>query len=249
MGTWGTGIFDDDDAADVKEDYRDLVAEGNSGEQATDILLQKWKPDTASTVFWLALAATQWRCGRLEDRVKSRALAIIESETDLERWKQAGDRTALRKRSAVLERLRTQLTSPQPKQTKIRKPFRSTTDWERGELIAYKLQSGKWIMFRVLGVTGDKGGDYPVCEIFDWVGDSPPDVSQLRGVQVRRCIGVHEREKPQLAIGKASAKEYPEDRITRLHIKIEPEQQIGLPRGFTLWRYLDKHLSVCFGLQ
>lgn len=249
MGTWGAGIFDDDDAADVKEDYRNLVAEGNSGQQATDILLQKWKSDLDNTVFWLALAATQWRCGRLEDRVKSRALQIIESEADLERWKQAGDRNALRKRTAALEHLRTQLISPQPRQTKIKKPFRSTTDWERGELIAYKLQSGKWIIFRVLGVKGDKGGMYPVCEILDWVGDSIPDSSELYGVPVRRCVGVHEREKPQLDIGKASAREYPEDRITRLNIKIEPEQQIGLPRGFTLWRYLDKHLSVRFGLQ
>lgn len=249
MGAWGTGIFDDDDAADVKEDYRDLVADGNSSEQSTDILLHKWKSGLDSTVFWLALAATQWRCGRLQDRVKSRALQIIESEADLERWKRAGDPNALRKRTAVLERLRTQLTSPQPRLTKIRKPYRSTTDWERGELIAYKLRSGKKIIFRVLGVAGDKGGTYHVCEILDWVGDSIPDLPELHAVPVRRCIGVHEKEKPQLGIGKASAKEYPEKHITRLHVRIEPEQQIGVPRGFTLWRYLDTDLSVRFGLQ
>jgi len=249
MGTWRTGIFDDDDAADVKEDYRNLVADGNSGEQATAILLQKWKSSIDSTVFWLALAATQWRCGRLEDRVKSRALEIVESGADLERWKQSGDRNPLKKRTAVLERLRTQLTSPQPKPAKIRKLYRSTTDWERGELIAYTLQSGKRIIFRVLGVKSDKGGAYPVCEILDWVGDSIPELSELQRMSVRRCIGVHEREKPQLDIGKASAKEYPEERITRLHLKIEPEQQVGLPRGFTLWRYLDRDLSLRFGLQ
>ena len=249
MGTWGTGIFDDDDAADVKEDYRDLVANGNSGEQATGILLHQWNSDPDNTVFWLALAATQWRCGRLEERVKGRALQIIESQADLERWKQAGDRNALRKRTAVLEHLRTQLTSPQPKQSKIRKPYRSTTDWERAELIAYKLQSGKSIIFRVLGVTGDKGGRYPVCEILDWVGDLIPDLSELHGVSVRRCIGVHAREKPQLGIGKASAKEYPDERITRLHVKIEPEQPMAVPRGFTLWRYLDADLAVRFGLR
>lgn len=249
MGTWGTGIFDDDDAADVKEDYRDLVADGNSGEQATDILLNKWKSDLEDTVFWLALAATQWACGRLEDRVKSHALEIISSGADLNRWKEAGDNNALRKRTAVLERLRIQLSSQQRKQTKIRKPYRSTTDWERGELIAYNLESGKRIIFRVLGVKEDKGGAYPVCEILDWIGDSIPDLSELHGASVRRCIGVHEREKPQLSIGKASAREYPEERITRLHIKIEPEQQVGVPRGSTLWRYLDSHLFACFGLR
>lgn len=249
MGTWGTGIFDDDDAADIKGDYRDLVADGHSGEQATDLLLQRWASDSGNTAFWLALAATQWACGRLEDRVKNRALEIIESGTDLERWKEAGDNNALRKRTAVLQRLRIQLSSPQPKQTKIRKPYRSTTDWERGELIAYKLESGKKIIFRVLGVKEDKGGAYPVCEILDWVSNSLPHLSELHGVSVRRCIGAHAREKPQLSIGQASAREYPEERITRLHVKIEPEQQVGVPRGFTLWRYLDSHLLRCFGLR
>ena len=249
MGTWGTGIFQDDDAADVREAYRDLIGDGNSGEQATDILLKEWESDLNNPVFWLALAATQWRCGRLEDRVKSRALHIIETEADLVRWKESGDRKALRERSAVLERLRTQLTSPQPKQTKITKPYRSTTDWQRGELIAYKLQSGKTIIFRVVGAAGDKGGTWPVCEILDWVGESVPDVSDLQGVSIRLCIGPYKTNRPQLGIGQASRKEYPAERIRRLQVRMEPEQQLCLPRAFTLWRRLDLALAQCFGLQ
>lgn len=249
MGTWGTGVFDDDDAADVKESYRELLGDGHSGEQATDILLQEWKSDLDNTVFWLALAATQWRCGRLEDRVKARALLIIETQTDLARWKEAGDDNELRKRSAVLQRLQTQLNSPQPKETKVRKPYRSTTDWQRGELIAYRLQSGKSIIFRVLGVEGDKGGTWPVCEILDWIGDSIPDLSELHRMPTRQCIGFYKTNRPQLGIGSASKKEYPEERITRLHVNLEPEQQLRLPRAFTLWRHLDSALAQCFGLQ
>ena len=80
MGTWGTGIFSDDNAADLRDDYRDFIGDGLSSPEATDRLLAEWgsslsrEPEYAAT-FWLALAVTQWKCGRLEDRVKAKALA------------------------------------------------------------------------------------------------------------------------------------------------------------------------------
>lgn len=74
MGAWGTALFSDDTACNVRDDYRDQIGEGLSGPEATDRLLNEWRetlrdPDDGP-VFWLALAATQWRCGRLESRVK-----------------------------------------------------------------------------------------------------------------------------------------------------------------------------------
>jgi hypothetical protein len=71
MGAWGTGVFNDDLALDLKEEYQDLVAEGLSGPEATRLLMESWErelddPDVAM-VFWLSLAATQWQVGRLEE--------------------------------------------------------------------------------------------------------------------------------------------------------------------------------------
>ena len=74
MGVWGTSIFSGDDACDLRDDYCLLVGDGLSGPDATDRLVQKWTPsiekdpDLAAT-FWLALAVTQWKCGRLADRL------------------------------------------------------------------------------------------------------------------------------------------------------------------------------------
>lgn len=248
MGAWGTGIFADDEAADLRDDYRELLGDGKSSEEATDILITQWKPEPEETVFWLALAATQWRCGRLEERVKAKAVQIIDSEADLDRWKEVGNGPNIRKRSGVLQRLRTRLTSPQPQKTKIKKRYRSTTDWERGELVAYKLASGKTIIFRVIGVQGDKGGTWPVCEILDWTGDSIPEISEMSGMPIRRCID-DKTSRPQLGIGRASRKEYPEQRLTRLQRKLPPSQDVGYPNTFTLWRILDSTLAKCFGLQ
>ncbi len=42
MGAWGTAIFSDDTASDVRDDYRDHVGDGLSGIEATDRLLNEW---------------------------------------------------------------------------------------------------------------------------------------------------------------------------------------------------------------
>ena len=53
MGTWGTDIFSDDVASDIRRRYRDLVGDGFSEQQATEILLLEYReilddPDAAS---------------------------------------------------------------------------------------------------------------------------------------------------------------------------------------------------------
>src|SRR5215469_10167451 len=82
MGAWGTAVFSDDTACDVRDNYVDLIGDGLSGVEATKKLLREWAgslddPDEGP-VFWLALAATQWKNGRLEDLVQQRALNIID---------------------------------------------------------------------------------------------------------------------------------------------------------------------------
>jgi hypothetical protein len=79
MGTWGTAIFSDDTASDVRDEFRDLIGEGLSTEQATDELLKEYAlslddPDDGPP-FWLGLAVTQWKCGRLLEQVKEKAFA------------------------------------------------------------------------------------------------------------------------------------------------------------------------------
>jgi hypothetical protein len=90
MGTWGTAVFSDDTACDVRGSYVDFLGDGLSGPEATKKLLGEWSksledPDEAP-VFWLALAATQWKHGRLEPHVLQQALNAIDGGSDLARW-------------------------------------------------------------------------------------------------------------------------------------------------------------------
>lgn len=111
MGAWGTGIFADDNAADLRDDCRKLIGDGATGPQATERLIAQWAPrgdPDLEPVFWLALALTQWNCGRLEARVKEEALRVIVDASAIRPWAGGPDE---RKRRAVLEATRRKLES------------------------------------------------------------------------------------------------------------------------------------------
>lgn len=244
MGAWGTAIFSDDTARDVRESYLDLLGDGLTGPDATKALLDVWSgslkdPDDAP-VFWLALAATQWKCGRLEPHVRRQAFDVIENGSDLARWKSSAK--DLKKRKLVLERLRLQLTSPQPPEKRIPKRFRDSNEWQVGDLVAYRLLSGRFVILRTIGHHTDKGGTGPICELLDWKGDQIPN--SLESLGIRTGSGV--RPITQFLIGRTRAKERPNDRLRLLGINLKPSQN---PGGFTvlLWKWFDKTLKEEFG--
>ena len=65
MGAWGTGLFLDDTARDIRDDLKDHLGNGLSGPEATALILVEYKSSLADPheagVVWLALAAAQWR--------------------------------------------------------------------------------------------------------------------------------------------------------------------------------------------
>src|SRR6266852_9700551 len=124
MGAWGPGIFADDDALDVRDDYRWYLADAQSDEGATDALAKSYGASFddlgATTAFWLALALTQWKMGRLDPRAKAAALRIIDEGIDLQKW----DGSKLRgKRAAALAKARETISSPQPPARPMPKPL------------------------------------------------------------------------------------------------------------------------------
>jgi hypothetical protein len=255
MGAWGTAIFSDDLAADLRDDYRRLVGDGLSGPEATDQLLKEYESSVNDMddgpVFWLVLAAIQWKVGRLEDRVREKALQIIDDGSDLRKW--SGDDKLRRKRADVLNRLREQLNSAQPPARRLPRIYRNACDWAVGQLVSYRLLSGRLIVLRVIGHHTDKGGTAPVCELLDWVGDQIPSKEVLDRLPVKDSL---KRYRPvsrfdpvgQLMIGAISSREFPRDRVNRLDSFSTPSAR---PGGFTvmLWRFLDRHLKDDFGLD
>lgn len=122
MGTAGTGLFDDDTACDVRDDFVHLLATAGDPAAATRSLIETWAAAIADIdegpVFWLALAATQWKYGCLSADVRSRAIDVIDGGSDLSRWQGSAHR---KRRETVLRELREKLLSPQPRPRRPRR--------------------------------------------------------------------------------------------------------------------------------
>lgn len=249
MGTWGTGLYDDDTACDVRDAYQDMLGDGVAEPEATVRLTKEWSgdlsdPDTGP-VFWLALADVQWRLGRLQEAVKSEALAVIEGGSDLARWSE--DKKLEAKRRAVLERLKVRLNTPQPAEKRVRKRYVDATDWKLGDVYSFRLQSGKLALLHVIGFHEDRGGRGPVCALLDWTGETAPDKKTMKKMKYRAGKGVRRRQS-QFLIGSLSARDMPRDRITLVAQGVKPKQACG---GYAVipWRFIDRQLDALYGLQ
>jgi hypothetical protein len=143
MGTFGHKIFQDDFALDIRERYLDMLYDGISNERATDELIRENMNGDIDEepVFWLSLAATQWEYGRLREVVKEKALSVIDSGADLQRWD--GDK----KRIKELEQLKSKLVAEQPKEKKLVKRKLKT---QSGDIFVFKIDTEYFAFGRVL---------------------------------------------------------------------------------------------------
>lgn len=180
MGAWGPGLFQDDTACDVRDDFVDLIGDGLSTEEATAELEKRWgtpsfDPDHES-VFWIALATTQFRYGRLLPHVRDCAVAVIDEGSDVERF--FDDGRTREKRSAALFKLRRALLGPQRRPRIIRKEPVHATPHDIGAILAYRLISGQTCLWRVVGHHIGKGGRFARIELLSGLHETMP--SELR---------------------------------------------------------------------
>lgn len=112
MGAWGTGIFDDDIAMDVKTEFYDAIADGMSVKEATKQILESFEDvleeEDEAAIVYLAIAALQIEKGALQKSIQKKALEIIELEQGLDRWKDAGVHE-LNNRLSILNELKDKL--------------------------------------------------------------------------------------------------------------------------------------------
>jgi hypothetical protein len=246
MGTWGTALFSDDLAADLRSEFRELIGEGLTTEAAVNRLKTEYKsslhdPDEES-VFWLALADTGWRLGRLDDNVLQNALRVIASGQDLAKWEDASDR---KKREQVLAKLQTKLLSPPPPPKPVAKTIKSANEWQIGEVIAFRLLSGRWVLLRVIGHNEDRGGKSAVCELLNWIGESMNPLPSLDQLSIRKEAGP--RGTSQFLFQEPRLKR-DQLRVVRTGIVSKPAQRSGGYSAF-VWPFVDQLFREVFELE
>lgn len=196
--------------------------------------------------FWLALAAAQWKLGRLDPETLEQALNVMESGSDLSRW-EGRDRV---KRNQALENLRAQITSPQPPEKRVARHLLSECHWKVGEVVSLRLLSGRLTLFRVIGHNTDKGGTYPILELLDWVGEVLPSIESLQSIGLRksRTDYKHTINRVMLVgINKKAA-----SRIEGTEAMLKPVQEYKRGLGSTTvihWKHLDAFLKEWFLLE
>jgi hypothetical protein len=245
MGTWGAGIFSNDIASDVADAYRSSLADGDDGQTATDKVLEKFgssldDPDDGPP-FWLALGAIQTRYGRLEPRVRDRALAIIEDGSDIARF--SANASLQRARARALEDLRKRLLGPQRAPSRIRRPSQLACDWQAGEIIGFRRQSGEWLTLCVVNVVESEIGRYPqVCVL-----DTPFDRAHEATAETPVCtVRAQEFRGNAFYIIGLKKRDRNSERVQRTGRIVGSPQ--GVQRGkmsvpYVVWRFLDVYID------
>jgi hypothetical protein len=174
LGAWGTGLFSDDVACDIRDHYRELLEDGVDDSAATRQTLEKFEPylTEADGIALIAFAITQSKVGRLEPDVRDRALALIAGGADLALWERENPKL-LPKRLAALEKARAQLAGPQPARKRLRPPRRVLSGLAGGDVLAFVLPR-RLALLRVVRVRAHRVGESPVLEELDFDGTEVP---------------------------------------------------------------------------
>jgi hypothetical protein len=185
MGTWGTAIFSDDLAADVRNDWRDAIAGGHSPEEATEGLVAEYANSIGDfdegPKFWFALAATQAATGRLQDAVRDRALALIDAGGDVALFAAEDPKLGAR-REAALRALAATLRGPQKAPTRITQPRPQLTPLAVGDVIRVRGDRGIHSVYFVVVAHAEgwpPGSTWPVLAGFLWQEAATPSNAAL----------------------------------------------------------------------
>ena len=254
MGTWGPALFSDDLALEVKGDFKDKIALALSKEAATQELLEEYQevlddPDEES-VFWLALADTQWELGRPVDLVQRKALELLDSGTGLKRWEGSREYS---KRKKVLQQLKLKLTTSPPVPKRIKKPYIQKTPFTKGSLVTYQLKKGTYCILKIVAIEEQSDGTtYPLIELLDYYSALKPTIDDLKKLAVKnigedyddgRIRVVHSQQAFILATGKRDTA--PLDRITILKEHVPTTIHKGASTTF-FWKTFDEELIRLF---
>lgn len=200
MGAWGTSIFSDDLAQDIRREYNFLLSIGKENREIEETLKQYYSSilncnDPDEDVFWFALALSEWKKGRLSSAVKEKALSALDVGRDLERWNTLGNKKNYEKRLKALKEFKNIILSPMPVVKKQRKPTVHHCPWKVGSLLAYRIVANKWtleghpcylkyVLLRIIKIVKNPISAILPTEYYDemmlvglynWIGDEIPD--------------------------------------------------------------------------
>ena len=211
MGAWGAGLFENDQSMDVRGIATELMSLGVPADRVTAALVEDFAEPGDNPDFWLGLAMTQHKAGRVDEPTKLKAIALIDTGRALQEWidgVEPGDPT-IKQRERHLKKARETLAAPAPTPTRLkvsvelrRRIDRSFEDfpWRLDGLYAYRVgdatavfaasvvQDSKQERWYRTTPNGYEVMPGPVLKqatlvLLDYVGSEPPTAEEARALR------------------------------------------------------------------
>ena len=148
MGTWGTGLYQSDDAKDLKSDLVEWLGVPITPEEVVaGLRMERHVTDPPRSaedcVFWLVLADQLHRFGIEVAEVTAKATMIIDEDVDLTVQAELGlDEPGLTKRRDVLAGLKEKWSTPAAKPSKRKLLKREPQLLQTGQVYSYPTMDG-----------------------------------------------------------------------------------------------------------
>ena len=226
MGTWGTGIYQNDVSLDVKDAYMMKLKSGKSDEKALQEILEEMKieseDDDCKYDFIFALADTLWKSGRLTEDIKNKALQMIEEDKLSGRWHPEKIR---KNRVKILDNLKMKIESQMPMRKKIsvHKPY--SLGWNDGDVYYFQIKNKvenyeeyvDWYV--LLYVDKIKKKDWIVKGVYDEVAEvyffmtkeKPKDVNEIKSATPICFLEFNEKKQYGAYLFEKSKRQRPKD--------------------------------------
>ena len=257
MGFWGSALYSNDTTCDVRDTYKELLAEQLSNEEAYEQTLEQCRGIISSDeepLFWFALAETQWRAGRLTEEVKRKALEWIEKKGCLDVWDENPKGAAGWQKT--IDKLKEKLDQPMPKEKKFRKLEQNP--WNLHDVYAYQLNgehaeselAGKYMLLQKIGEE-DRGGRRTriamQLQVIDHVFDELPSLEDVNKYRILPMDDIRDKspERPLSMNGCVlvmKASEYPTKHLTFLGNIQGPVNKHFSNKMIGWSQWLDYHL-------
>lgn len=106
MGNWGTGIEENDTYMDVEAEFLEQLDNGVSKKELLNYFIEEEDFDDVTEEthdWWFAIAGLFWKIGYLDKKVFQVVKKIIETNADVEYWKECdADTEDLKEREIAL---------------------------------------------------------------------------------------------------------------------------------------------------
>lgn len=257
MGIWDSDLFGNDLACDVRDIYIDFLRAGLSNQDAYEKTLSEMyeciEDKDSAVLFWLALAETQWKLGRLIPEVRDKALGYIALNSSSS--SQIRENSHKKAWAKTLMKLKEMLESPMPQEKTIQcNKYPVQNLWILYDLYAYQFPADitefphfadKYIVLQKIGEAEDyTPGVKMRIQVYDKLFDHLPSLNELKNIRllsldprIPSMHASHCRSHPELVMSRLicldKEYEYPKKRLIYIGNQLGPQNE--LPPGQSDW--------------